>query len=1212
MFDERLPDEVERARRYGTPLCLVVFDVDYFKSVNDAFGHLRGDAVLRELVQRVQAAIRSSDILFRYGGDEFVIVLPNTPRSSGVPVAQRVLEAVTSGPFLGHPPLSVSVSIGLAVFPDDAPAARALFETADYRNLLAKRSGRGCVISEGFKGPSERPFQESSRLIERDEALARAARFLDAIASEARSVMRIAGSSGSGKTRLLSEVIAGARLRNHLVVHLRGSRGGKARPFGVWLEGAPTSLPTPEAGQADALALALEEVRQAQDHSGVVIACDDLPDFDFSSFELVAGLLAAPALRHLGVVFTADRRSARTVPGPADTAHEDVELAPLSAEGTLVWLRSTMQWEAPSDFVGWLHEATGGAPGKLQQAILILRERGVLQRTAAHDWTVDPAYVATPLASKLRGPSLLPDRALPPALTDFVGRELEQARVNALLDRSRLVSLVGPGGIGKTRLALQIARARADDFADGVRFVPLASTMDSALVASAMASALGVRQSPGKTVRESLVASLRDKETLIVLDNFEQVVEAAPLVSELMTEAGRIRVLVTSREPLRISGEHVYPVPPLPLPEAGAGTDDTLRSPAVALFVLRAQAASFEFGLTRDNARDVAELCRRLDGLPLAIEIAAARVDHVTPREMLESGDFLLDTAGPRDLPQRQKTLHNVIDWSYSMLERPAQLVFGRLSVFAGSASPEAVASVCDGEELAGKLGRVLGSLADKSLVVTETPEGGEPRYVMLATIRSFAVEKLEASGEEDAARGRHAAYYANLAEQLAADLGSAQQRATLDRFAREYPNLQAALSHLKAATPNAAAALALALGRFWEKRGHWTEGFDWLDELTSSPDLHPSLRGRCLHFAGRLARHQSDYDGAVARLHEARAIAEARGEAGLLAAIYFDLGCAALSLQSDYVNARKLLVQSLALFRKVRDDSGGAEVLGKLGLLAYTQADHDGAERLCNEALALARRRGDPGVTSAVVNVLGLVARARGDYATAAALIEEHLRTCEWLDDKYGVMEALWTLAEFARSRGDLEKASVTYQRYIALCREVGNAAGTAIALNDLGEVARYSGRFDEAAALYDRALRLLEASGYVGDIPWVQRNQAEIAMHRGQLGEARRLYCESLGHHRGETHPMLLLLCVDGLAALDALEGQLDRAAHLVGAAERLFEADGALLAVGDRDDYFRRVALVRERAREQADGRAYDAARAAGRRLSASEVVGLCLTA
>lgn len=1206
MFDERLPDEIDRARKYGTPLCLVVFDVDYFKSVNDAFGHTRGDAVLRELVQRVQAAIRSSDILFRYGGDEFAIVLPNTPRSSGVPVAQRVLEAVTSGPFLGHPPLSVSLSIGLAVYPDDAQAPRPLFETADYRNLQAKRGGRGCIVAEGLKLPSDRPLDESSRLIERDEALGQAQHFLDQLDERRRSVMRVSGGSGTGKTRFLSEVTAAARLRNDLVIHLRGSRGAKVRPYGAWLEGTPTAFPLPEAGNTEAVAHALESARVAHDHAGVVIACDDLPDFDFSTFELVSQLLSGGTVHKLGVVYTTDRRSARSYVGPADALHEEVELHSLSLEGTLIWLRSAMQWEAPAAFVRWLHEAAGGAPGKLHQAVLILRERGVLHRASPHDWTLDPAYVSTPLTQKLRGPSLFPDRALPPALTDFVGRELEQARVNALLDRSRVVSLVGPGGIGKTRLALQIARARADDFADGVRFVGLAAILDPALVPSAIATALGIRPAAGKTVLESLIASLKGKEMLLVLDNFEQVVAAAPLISDVMTEAEGLRVLVTSREPLRVSGEHVYPVPPLPLPDpAGVATaEEALRSPAVALFVLRAQAASFGFTLTRDNTRHVVELCRRLDGLPLAIEIAAARVDRVTPREMLDAGG-LLGAEGPRDLPQRQQTLHNVIDWSYSMLDRPAQLVFARLCVFCTGASAEAVGAVCDSQELEGKLVRLLGSLADKSLVVTETHEGREPGYVMLSTVRSFAEEKLSKFGEETAVKDRHAAYYAHLAEQLSAMLGGAQQRETLERYEREYPNFRAALAQLRGApSPDPAATLALSLGRFWEKRGLWAEGLDWLDDLASAPRIDITLRARCLHFAGRLARLQSDNDAAVSRLHQAKELAEARGEATLTAMVHYDLGCAAFTLESDYATGRTLLTQSLVLFRKVRDDVGAAETLGKLGLLAYYQAEHARAEQLCNEALALARKRGDPGLSSSIINVLGLVARARGDYATAAALLEEHLRTCEWLDDKYGMMDALWNLAEFARSRGDFDNASALYQRYIALCREVGNTAGTASAVKDLGEVARYCGRYDDAAALYDRALRLLEASGFVGDIPWVQRNQAEIAMHRGALGEARRLYLLSLGHHREDTHPMLTLLCVEGLAAIAALEGRLDRAARLVGAAERLFEADGALLAVGDRIDYDRRIAMVKEKL----EPGAYEVGRAAGRSMKPTEVVAL----
>ncbi|MGD0678156.1 MAG: diguanylate cyclase [Polyangiaceae bacterium] len=1206
MFDERLPDEVERARRYGTPLCLLVFDVDYFKSVNDAFGHSRGDAVLRELVQRVQAAIRSSDILFRYGGDEFVVVLPNTARASGTSVALRVLEAVTSGPFLGHPPLSVSVSLGLAVFPEDAQAARPLFETADHRSFQAKRNGRGCLVGEGLKSPSDIPLQECSRLIERDAALGEAHRLLDRVREPSRSILRVSGSAGAGKTRFLSEVAAAARLRNLLVLQLRGSRGAKVRPFGVWIESAPTSWPLPEAGRPDVLAHALEGARMAHGHTGTVIACDDLSDFDFSTFELIASLLTNAVVRHLVVVFTTGPRSARSFVGPPDASHEDVELLPLSADGTLIWLRSTMQWEAPRAFVDWLHEASGGAPGKLLQGVLLLRERGVLHRTGAFEWFLEPGYASTPLARKLRGPSSLADPALPPALTDFVGREVEQARINALLDRSRLVSLVGPGGIGKTRLSMQIGRARADDFADGVRFVALASTLDPALVPSAIAISLGVRQAAGKTIRDSLLKSLRDKEMLLVLDNFEHIVAAAPFVSEMMTGAPGLRVLVTSREPLRISGEHVYPVPTLPLPRASESlsTEEALQSPAVALFVMRAQASTFGFALTADNAQQVVELCRRLDGLPLAIEIAAARTDHVSPGAMLDANAGLLGAEGPRDLPLRQQTLHNVIDWSYSMLESAAACLFRRFAVFAGSASLEAIVETCGGGEVEGKLGRLLASLVDKSLLVADMQEGREGRYHLLGTIRAFASKELAKSREEAAIRDRHAAHFSKLAAQLSAILAGSQQRATLDRFEIDYPNFRATLTHLRVSAPGTAAALALALGRFWEKRGHWAEGLDWLDDLASLAETDASLRGPCLQVAGRLARLQSDDGAAVTRLRAAKELAEARGDANLLALVNFDLGCAALLLESDYVSARSLLTQSLVLFRKVRDETGAAEALGKLGLLDYYQADHARAEERCNEALTLARRRGDPVLASSVLHVLGLVARARGDYATAAALLEEHLRTCEWLDDKYGMMDACWNLAEFARSRGEFDRASTMYQRYMAFCHEVGNAAGTASAVKDLGEVARYRGEYDEAALLYERALRLLKASGYVGDIPWVERNQAEIAMHRAELEQARLLYQRSLGHHGADTHPMLLLLCIAGLAAIAAERGHFDAAARLAGAAERLFEADGALLAVVDRADYERRI----DRVKERAGSRAFGVGRTAGRAMSATEVVAL----
>lgn len=1204
MLDDRLRDEVDRSRRYGTSLCLIVFDVDHFKSVNDAFGHSRGDDVLREVSQRAQATIRGSDLLFRYGGDEFVLLLPNTQREPGALVAHRLTNAVASPAFPGEPPLSVTVSVGLAVFPDDGQTPHALFEAADHRSFQAKQRGRACVVADGPTTPSDHPIQESSRLIERDEALLSMQRFLDQLSSHRRGVLRIAGAPGTGRTRFLAEVMAAARLRNHFVLHLRGSRRAKMRPFGAWLEGSPSSLPLPEVG-AETLGRCLETICATHQTSGLLIAADDLPDFDFLTFELLGQILSDPSLRCLGIAYTTDRKSARTYLEAPASLHDLVELMPLSREGTLVWLRTAMQWEPPSKFLDWLQQATLGTPGKLHEAILLLRERGLLRRATAREWAIDPKYTATSLSQKRVPTSLPPDRHLPAMFTDFVGREVEQQTVIALLDRHRVISLVGPGGIGKTRLSLQIGRARAGDFADGARFVALASISDPMRVVSAIATTLGVREIAGRNLRESLLASVSDKDMLLLLDNFEQVVAAGPLVAELCASAPLLRVLVTSREPLRIPGEHVFPVPPLPLPDTAAPGEDPTRFAAVALFVLRAQAAAYDFALTPENAPAIVELCARLDGLPLAIEIAAARVDRMTPEQMLaEQGRFFLNAEGARDLPSRQQTLRNVIDFSYALLETRQQRLFERLSVFARGGTAGAITAICDGGDMGGDLTPIVTSLVEKSLLHADATEDDTPRYLMLETIRAYASERLEGTPDGARFRRQHATYFGRVAEELSATLNGARQRLALEHMEREHPNFQAALTFYREWDPAAAIRLVLALAPFWERHGHWAEGRHWLDGLASLPGIAAGERARCLVWSGRLGRLQHEKASVFSHLRQAVDLANAVGDQGALGMALHELGCSAFRIDGDYDRGLGLLAQSITILRLLGDEPAVAEALANLGLVSYFQATYFQAEAFCNEALAIARKLGDARIAGTVTNVLGLVARARGEFTTAAALFEEHLSTCEWLDDQYGMMGALLSLAEFTRSLHDFDRASELYERHITLCREVGDFAGVARSVQDLGELARYRGRYDEATELYDRSLVLLEACGQIADILWVRRHQAEIAMCRGEHEKAKGLYRKSLVTYRERTHPLLVLLSLAGLATVAATQGNLDRAARLIGAAEPLFETSGSILAVDDRADFERRVASIKDRL----DAGAFEAGRALGRAMSLSEAIAL----
>src|SRR5918992_2625428 len=421
---------------------------------------------------------------------------------------------------------------------------------------------------------------------------------------------------------------------------------------------------------------------------------------------------------------------------------------------------------------------------------------------------------------------------LPAQPTPLVGRERELKEVCGLLreEEVRLLTLTGPGGIGKTRLGLQIAAELLDEFEDGVFFVALATITDPALVASAIAEPLGVVEAGDQPLEEGLKDFLRSKELLLLLDNFEQVLGGAPLVGELLSECPRLNVLATSRSVLRVYGEQEFAVPPLELPDHKRlpSVERLTQYEAVRLFIERAKAARPDFSVTNENAPAVAEICVRLDGLPLAIELAAARIKLLTPSAMLErlGSRLKLLGGGARDLPERQRTLRGTIEWSHALLEEGEQVLFARLAVFAGGRTLEAIEAVCEGQgELAVDPLEGVSSLLDKSLLRQEEGPEGKPRFVMLETIHEYARERLQASGEAEEARRLHAQHFLALAEEVEPELSGADQLAYLERLEAEHDNMRAALTWSLENEPETVLRLARTLARFWEKRSHYLEG---------------------------------------------------------------------------------------------------------------------------------------------------------------------------------------------------------------------------------------------------------------------------------------------------------------------------------------------------------------------------------------------------
>ena len=688
---------------------------------------------------------------------------------------------------------------------------------------------------------------------------------------------------------------------------------------------------------------------------------------------------------------------------------------------------------------------------------------------------------------------------LPIALAPFVGRERELATVQALLLRPevRLLVLTGPGGVGKTRLALRTAEAVADRFADGAAFVALAPVADADSVLPAIARALDVREASDRSPAERLRAALRDRHLLLVLDNFEHVLAAGPAVADLLGRCPRLAVVVTSRAPLGVYGERDYPVPSLGLPDDPTDAHHPLpptaieQADAVRLFVDRVQAVRPDFALTEANAAAVAAICRHLDGLPLAIELAAARTRHFAPAALLARLERRLPllTGGPRDQPPRLRTMRDAIAWSYDLLSRDEQALFRRLSVFVGGFTLEAAEAIAGGEG-GGGAGLVplsvatpppppersdtpsvldlVSSLVDKSLLrPADGPDDARagPRFGMLETIREYGLERLDASGEGEEVRRRHAAFYLALAERVEPELVGREQRRWLARLEAEHGNLRAVLDWaIERGEAEIGLRLGSALWRFWYLRGHAREGERWLARLLDRiAAASPTMSVEALRRAGSLARLWGD---------------EERGAA--------------------------LLERSLQLARATADKREIGRALHHVGNAIAQAGDVGRARTLLEESLTLAREAGDRIFVVLALGSLGEHVRVLGDFPRAAALLTEALDLARATGDELQVSFNLVNLATLRRAEGDLVRSSALYREALALAGELGNQESIAYGLAGLGGVAGDQGRWEQAARLLGACAALCEEIGLTLQPDERVRFERDTAAARHRLGAA------------------------------------------------------------------------------------------------------------
>jgi diguanylate cyclase (GGDEF)-like protein len=1097
MLNARLAEELERANRYREPFSLLLIDIDHFKNVNDAFGHARGDLVLVEFARLVSGKIRSADSVFRFGGDEFVVLLPNTDKANAMISAQRLLEQIRDAPFSDNPPLYISISIGLSTYPQDASTAEGLFEAADLRHQLAKRRGRNQIVSLPDTQPIKPQLSPPSRLIERDMALATLNQFFETLAEQRRSVIRVIGREGVGKSRLLETYRKIARLRGYTVLAIAGRPPLRNRTFAALFD-SQVQLPDfqfdPERENS---AVALQNYLLEKGQAGMVITVDDLSNIDRSTLTWIRELFYSAGLSQLGVIY-ADGSSANLRNFPHNISlQEVVHLDPLTPAGIRIWLRQSLQWEAPPEFITWLHEETGGLPRRIAQVLQFVLKQHVLKRKD-DSWEYIDGLTEMSIAEFMPLYLDRPPTNIPAALTELIDRTQETFLLKNLIMENQIVTLWGPGGAGKTTLAYQAATELMDSFPDGVFRVSLQQVVEPAAIISALVIAIGLPLDQPAVQVGQLSSYLGARKILFVLDDFPaQLSESAPL-SELCQSAPLLHFLLIATRPLNTTRETALELNGLAVPPIVS--DDLAEKWASAtLFFQAARRVKSEFQLNERNSPWMVQICSLVGGLPLAIEIAAAWSQTY---ECEEIAARIATSQASHSQPSGEaqlidSTVEIVLDAFWDLFSATDQLTLCCLTVFQSSFQREIA------QRITGASPFFLDALAAKAYLV-KTSTGAFRLPKILADY--LAKKTLPYSAELARTRTRFVEVYAREVQELRVSLDGLGQRNAFFLMMEEQDNIHAAwiwaVDHQLYASIQT---FAPALGTYFHFLGAYQDGYNLFSHAAQRiqdapllPDQEPAARrtslGILLWRAGWFACFSGHPDHGLQLFERGIALLVQEQNIGLQAEALTHLS-EVYNRLNDRIKQQGTLQESLILYQRVGDERGICLVHNYLGILAANLGRPEDSQRHFATVRQMAESMGDqPGIARSLNN-LGLLAFYQNDFESAHRYLAQSLQLTRTLEIPLLTASVLDSLGKLEFQLGDYHQAARNFREALVIAREMH---AQALMLEILVSIAGLWAQVDRTAA----ALPLLRIAMSHPACPAEEKQRAQLLISKLNQG--------------------------------------------------------------------------------------------------------------